>query len=636
MTKKKQTCVLYFRVSSGMQRDAGSIARQTTLLPSLCEREGLRIIGQYRDDGISGRTVVKREGFSQMIAALPKLKPDFVAFLRPDRIGRPETVAVLMELGAIVSEHHVGLLFAVEDPFTGELAIEKVSPDDAVGFARWLGRVAGAGAENKRKGKDVRQGNFSNLTRGRWPHGPCAYGFRYDRTEHKFVAVQGEIEAIRFMFKRVVEDGVGTPTVATELCQRRQLLPKAAYSESFRETLAAREPGGEYRWSQSTVRRIVRLAHLHTGEYIVNVREQYPDLYATYQQGKCEGDTDHLTPDGRVIFKLLADGKPVIDKATWTRCQALIASRHRKHGGKGTKNTKNFLFAPWLACECGRSIRCRTHRFTNPIKGLSEYRYYSCRNDGSPTDRLKEERCTALPHMRADDVDARLWSMLLDWVSRPRMALRTWLTEQPDAVDTDALEAEIAVKQKALAKQEKSRSKWLDLYDMDAIDKAELSRRSAVAAEAIESLQSEIATLNRKVAAADTQKADMRKARKLLAGFEKLMAAGRDELRAKLDALDWHARRTLLHRLLGTGEITLTRVPLASIRSIQKRRAGHGEAGRKAADEFVARWMVVPPKGSETEGVFISGVMLPVNPVVILDALAYVGVRPDFYPDGGP
>lgn len=538
-----------------------------------------------------------------------------------------------MELGSIISEHHVGLLFAVEDPFTGELTVEKVSPDDPVGFARWLGRVAGAGAENKRKGRDIRQGNFRNLIEGKWPHGPCAFGFRYDRTDHKFVAVQDEIEAIRFMYRRIVEDGVGTPTVATDLRERLQLLPKAAYSTSFRETLAAREPGGEYRWSQSTVRRIVRLAHLHTGEYVVNIAGQYPDLCKTYQQGKREGQTDKLTPDGRLIFKLLVDGDPVIDKPTFDRCQALISRRHRKHGGKGEKNTKHFLFAPWLACECGGRIRCRTHRYTNPIKGLSIYRYLSCRGNGSPTDRTKEQRCKLLPHMKADDVDTRLWSMLLDWISRPTLLLEKWLTETPDTVDVDALKAEIGAKRRALAKHERNRSKWLDLYGMDTIDKAELARRSAADADSIESLQSELGVLARTIATADTRAVDMQNARKVLTGFEKSMAAGQAELRVKLDALDWHARRTLLHRLLDVDAITLTLKPVHTIRSIQKRRAGGGEAGIAAADEFIARWMLSPPKKSKGDnlGLFVKGLILPVNPVAILDALAFVGVRPDFY-----
>lgn len=88
--KKKETVVCYYRVSSEQQKDKGSIARQTALLPALCEKQGLQIIGEpYTDDGISGRTVAKRPGFVKILADLPRLKPDFVAFLRPDRIGRP-------------------------------------------------------------------------------------------------------------------------------------------------------------------------------------------------------------------------------------------------------------------------------------------------------------------------------------------------------------------------------------------------------------------------------------------------------------------------------------------------------------------------------------------------------------------
>ena len=96
-----------------------------------------------------------------------------------------------------------------------------------------------------------------------------------------------------------------------------------------------------------------------------------------------------------------------------------------------------------------------------------------------------------------------------------------------------------------------------------------------------------------------------------------------DDLRQQLDGLPWHATRTVLTRLLGPDPITLGWRPYASIRAIQKRRG-------QDPDEFMGRWCVQPPKAGETDGLFIVGVTLPVNPAAILDALAAVGVRPVF------
>ena len=66
---------------------------------------------------------------------------------------------------------------------------------------------------------------------------------------------------------------------------------------------------------------------------------------------------------------------------------------------------------------------------------------------------------------------------------------------------------------------------------------------------------------------------------------------------------------------------------MISRRVIQKRRG-------QDPDAFMARWCVQPPKPGETEGLFVVGVVLPVQPSGIIGALAAVGVRPAFYRQG--
>ena len=71
--------------------------------------------------------------------------------------------------------------------------------------------------------------------------------------------------------------------------------------------------------------------------------------------------------------------------------------------------------------------------------------------------------------------------------------------------------------------------------------------------------------------------------------------------------------------------------PYSSIRGIIKRRAVQADDDPvKAADDFISRVCVQKPKGESTEGLFVAGGVLPVNPSQILDALSYVGVRPMF------
>ena len=517
----------------------------------------------------------------------------------------------------------MNLLYLKEDSLTGELNTTVVHHSDPVELYRFQGEVLAAGQENKRRGRDSRMGNFSNLVRGRGPFGQTPFGFRYNRQAGRFVPDPDEIELLRWMYHQTAEAGRGTPRIAQELRQRKELIPKARESEKYRATIAARAPGAEYRWDQSVIRRLLRSERYTTGLMRYNMSERYPDLLKAFREGRGGNGDCRLTADGYAEFALTVDGKPVVDAATYKAAQGAIARRHARRGGQGRgENARAFLFGTWLRCECGGNMKARTHKMQNPLKGLTAYRYYSCFNHAADTSRDGRKPCTA-PHLRAGDVDARLWEMLQDWIARPSGHLERWLRGRGDTVDPDALRAEIATKEAERAARERNRGKWLDLFGEDAIDKAELTKRSRADAAAVERLDGELDTLRRRLDAATGDDAATAKARKMLATWERGMADAADDLRRQLDGLPWNARRTLLTRLLGLDPVTLGWRPYASIRAIQKRRG-------QDPDAFMARWCIQPPKGDSTEALFIVGVTLPVNPAAILDALAAVGVRPVF------
>ena len=618
---KQQTCVTYYRVSSGAQKERGSIARQDQLIPALVKHRGLRVIGEYRDDGVSGRTIQKRDDFSRLLADLPKFRPDFIVFLRADRFGRPQDWATLMELVNAAPQHKVNLCYGCEDSLTGDLQTTVVPYSDRMGLTRFQVELVQAGVESERKGRDIRQGNFSNLVRGRWPFGQVPFGWQYDRQVGRFVALPDQIGTLRFIYAEAAS-GKGTPLIAQELRRRKVLLPKAVESEKRKAKLAKLYPGGEYRWEQSAVRRLLEREYHYTGLMRYNVAESYPDLLKAYREGRAGNGDCKLTADGFTKFAVLVDGQPAIDAATWKAAREYVDRRAKRHGGERRGERRAFLWGPWLKCECGGNLKARAHKFKNPCKGLTTYHYYSCRFHAADSDRDGRPACT-VPHLHADDIDTRLWGMLLDWIARPSTHLERWLRGRGESVDPGALRAEIVSKEAGRAAHERDRSKWLDLFAEDSIDKAELTRRSRADAAAVERLDGEIDTLRRRLDAATGDDAATAKARKMLVAYERGMADAADDLRRQLDTLDWHARRTLLTRLLGPDPITLGWRPYASIRAIQKRRG-------QDPDAFMARWCVQSPKGDETEGLFIVGVVLPVRPSEIIDALAAVGVRPAF------
>jgi len=438
MAKRQQTCVTYYRVSSGSQRERGSIARQDDLIPALVKQRDLRELDTYRDDGKSGRTIENRDGMTRLVNDLPKLKPDFIVFLRSDRYGRAEDWQTLMQMVNVAPQHKVNLLYLVEDAVTGELKAKDVPYNDPVALYTFQGEVLRAGQENLRRGRDSRMGNFSNLLRGIWPFGAMPFGWKWSGKERCFKPVPDQIELVRWMYSQIVDAGKGMPTIAHELRGRKVLLPKAQLSERHKARLKEKERGGEYRWIEGSVRQLIARGYYGTGVMRYNVAEKYPDLLKAYREGKTD-QKDVLTPDGYVEFKLLAsDGQPVVSAEVWQQCRDILTRRHRRRGGQRRRESKHFTFGPWLRCDCGGSYKAHTHK--------GKFRYYTCKNHASGAASEGRPFCSA-PHLPADDIDGRLWTMLLDWISRPSLLLERWVAdEREEAMDPDALRAEIAKK----------------------------------------------------------------------------------------------------------------------------------------------------------------------------------------------
>ena len=267
----------------------------------------------------------------------------------------------------------------------------------------------------------------------------------------------------------------------------------------------------------------------------------------------------------------------------------------------------------------------------NPVKGLTEYRYYSCRFRSADTDRDGHKLCT-VPHLRADDIDARLWEMMLDWILRPSLLLEKWGVSQRKDVDPTKVESQLNQKRSSLMRAKNRLSRWLDLFGEGDIDKTELKKRSREDKSHVEDLEHEIAALQRELSHSHQKKQNITLSVKATRNWEKEISKSADKLRAALDKLGWRERRTLLENLFGFNAIILGYRSYYSIRAIQSRRHENGEKGKAAADAFMARFCVRPPEKGGTYGLFVRGVLMPVNPGRIMDAFGAVGPKGVFSP----
>ena len=171
-------------------------------------------------------------------------------------------------------------------------------------------------------------------------------------TPGRFVAILDQIETLRAIYKDAAS-GKGTPLIAQELRRRKVLLPKAVESEKRKAKLKARYPGGQYRWDQSAIRRLLEREYHQTGMMRYNVAERYPDLLKAYREGRAGNGDCKIMADGFAEFAMLVDGQPAIDAATWKAARSHVDRRAACHGGQRRGERRAFLWGPWLKCECG-------------------------------------------------------------------------------------------------------------------------------------------------------------------------------------------------------------------------------------------------------------------------------------------
>ena len=72
--KKQQKCYIYTRVSTSMQVDGYSLDAQKDKLRKYAEYQEMSIVGEYSDEGKSGKSVEGRPQFKQLLADIESVR----------------------------------------------------------------------------------------------------------------------------------------------------------------------------------------------------------------------------------------------------------------------------------------------------------------------------------------------------------------------------------------------------------------------------------------------------------------------------------------------------------------------------------------------------------------------------------
>ena len=203
--KKQQKCYIYTRVSTSMQVEGYSLDAQKDKLRKYAEYQEMSIVGEYSDEGKSGKSVEGRPQFKQMLADIESGKDnvDYVLVFKLSRFGR-NAADVLSSLQKM-QDYGVNLI-CVEDGI-----------DSSKDAGKLMISILSAVAEIERENILVQtmEGRRQKAREGRWNGGFAPYG--YQLVNGELIIAEDEAEIIRIIYDKFVNTTMGMAAIAAFL-----------------------------------------------------------------------------------------------------------------------------------------------------------------------------------------------------------------------------------------------------------------------------------------------------------------------------------------------------------------------------------------------------------------------------------
>lgn len=190
-----------------MQVEGYSLEAQKDKLRKHAEYEGMTIVGEYSDEGFSGKNIKGRLEFQRMLNDIKENKDDisYVLVFKLSRFGR-NAADVLSSL-QLMQDCGVDLI-CVEDGI-----------DSSKEAGKLMISVLSAVAEIERENINVQTmaGRNQKAREGKWNGGFAPYGYRLDNGE--LIVNEEEAEVVKIIFDKFVHTTMGIGAVATYLNQ---------------------------------------------------------------------------------------------------------------------------------------------------------------------------------------------------------------------------------------------------------------------------------------------------------------------------------------------------------------------------------------------------------------------------------
>lgn len=203
--KKRTKCYIYTRVSTSMQVDGYSLDAQRDKLCKYAKYEDMTIVGEYSDEGFSGKNIQGRLEFQRMLNDIQEGKDgiSFVLVFKLSRFGR--NAADVLNSLQLMQDFGVNLI-CVEDGIDS-------SKDSGKLMISVLSAVAEIERENIRT--QTMAGREQKAREGKWNGGFAPYGYRLENGN--LMIAEDEAEVIRIIYDRYIHTNEGLSSVANYL-----------------------------------------------------------------------------------------------------------------------------------------------------------------------------------------------------------------------------------------------------------------------------------------------------------------------------------------------------------------------------------------------------------------------------------
>ena len=380
--KKQQKCYIYTRVSTSMQVEGYSLEAQKDKLRKYAEYQEMSIVGEYSDEGKSGKIVEGRPQFKQMLADIESGKDnvDYVLVFKLSRFGR-NAADVLSSLQKM-QDYGVNLI-CVEDGI-----------DSSKDAGKLMISVLSAVAEIERENILVQtmEGRRQKAREGRWNGGFAPYG--YQLVNGELIIAEDEAEIIRIIYDKFVNTTMGMAAIAA-------FLNNSGYKKKLRQNNTIEG------FSTSFVKGVLDNP-IYCGKLAFGRRknEKIPGTRNEYHIVK---QKDYLLSDGI--------HEAIISEEMWNQA-------HRKRQETGVLQVKTHslehehILSGIIKCPvCGSGMYGNVNHKKHPDGGYyKDYFYYACKHrklvDG--------HRCAYKRQWNEDRINAAVEEIIRKFVKNPK------------------------------------------------------------------------------------------------------------------------------------------------------------------------------------------------------------------------